>query len=438
MDAQRAQAREVEQQLPVSLRSLICMERFAMHRIEFFQDPSQDAAFDSSYLPQNCGVFALPCYWVERRHVQLYGQQTSANEFSFVEGGQFCDRLLFPVHPTCLEHYQPFLASVRAESAAHDGLTVWAIATSSTRTVLAWPDHRSGDAAFVKLSLTSQVFGDRRLRDKQVASSVGFSSVMQRHHPDLAHLLGYFPESLGFVPRRLPLGGAIVRSIPAELKADETFVAPLFALLSCRDGDPPLLALMAERSRLSITEFVEDVLCARFARLWVTLTARYGLLLEAHAQNLLLATSPTLAAAPRFYYRDFEGLQVDWELRHRCKLAQPEDMPRAARWHDTYATWDSSCSDMVSMKWRTSLSQYLHLVLNELDGSLRKWRAAGLIRWQGSDEETTMTFSRHVLRIVSEISGVPPQRDYNIYSNPNRFVTALLKLRARWMPGPAA
>ncbi len=63
-----------------------------------------------------------------------------------------------------------------------------------------------------------------------------------------------------------------------------------------------------EQSRLRPLEFLEEVLCSKFARLWLNLSLRHGLILEAHAlQDLMLAMTPDLRSAGDFYYRDFEG-----------------------------------------------------------------------------------------------------------------------------------
>src|SRR5690606_38498672 len=109
------------------------------------------------------------------------------------------------------------------------------------------------------------------------------------------------------------------------------------------------------------------------------LSLGHGLILEAHGQDLLLELTPELTAARGFVYRDFEGLQVDWELR-RQRGWPPEDMPHDWSWRETYGSWNYPLSDLVWYKWWISLFNYLRLVLFEVETSLREWHDRGLVR----------------------------------------------------------
>lgn len=417
-------------QLPFSLQQQLMLERFHLHKPELFQDRSRDPDFDPKYFPQNCGAVPLPCYWIERRHLYVLGAQSpSDDELGFFSGDGPNDAVLFPIHPASLANYRDLLVKLAAKDAASDGLRIWGVPTASARTFLAWPDRMPERALFVKTSLHSPIFGDRLLYTWKIARSVGLSKLVQESLDTLPDGLGYFPEGFGFAPRLMPDSGVIVRSIPRRLKTNQLTVAPLFALMGGQQQQPLFLTLL-EQARLRPMEFLEEVLCTRFARLWLEMTLRHGLILEAHGQDLMLAMSPDLRSIDSFYYRDFEGLHVDWELRHQRGLPMPAHMPNSRAWHETYATWGYRYGQLVWYKLRTSLVHYLYFVLAELEQMLRSWQERGLMGGARFDEgQLTEMFSRQMLGLIDESFGVRLRAGYNIHRHLNRFVLELLKVR---------
>jgi siderophore synthetase component len=160
------------------------------------------------------------------------------------------------------------------------------------------------------------------------------------------------------------------------------------------------------------------------------MTLRHGLILEAHGQDLMLALSPDLHPLDRFYYRDFEGLQVDWELRRQHGLSMPANMPNSHAWHETYATWGYNYGQLVWYKLRISLLQYMHCVLAELEQMLRSWQERGILGGARFDEdELTAMFSRKMLELLHELFAVQVPTGYNIHRHLNRFVLQLLRVR---------
>lgn len=421
---------DVLEQLPCSLRQQLTFERFHLHKPELFQNRSRDPAFDPKYFPQNCGAVRLPCYWIERRHLYVFGAQAHVSEeLSFFSGDGPNAAVLFPIHPADVAHYRELLVKLAARDAARDGLRIWGVPTSSTRTFLAWPDRMPERALFVKLSLHSPIFGDRRLYRWKIAHSVGLSGLVQESLDQLPSGLGYFPETFGFAPRLMPDSGVIVRSIPRQIKANQLSVAPLFSLMGGAHARPLFLTVM-EQARMRPLEFLEEVLCSKFARVWLEMTLRHGLILEAHGQDLMLAMSPDLRILDRFYYRDFEGLQVDWELRRRHGLLMPANMPNSRAWHETYATWGYRYGQLVWYKLRISLLQYLHFVLAELEQMLRSWQERGILGGARFNEnDLTAMFSRKMMALIHELFAVRVQVGYNIHHHLNRFVLLLLDVR---------
>jgi hypothetical protein len=413
----------VFEQLPRSLQQQSMFERFHLHKPQTFQNRARDPAFDPKYFPQNSGVVRLPCYWIERRHLYVFGD---SGELGLCASDSPGGAVLFPIHPASVAHYRELLDKLAARDAAADGLRIWGVPTSSTRTFLAWADRRPECAAFVKTSLHSPIFGDRHLYTWQVARSVGLSA-MVHSEPNLPADLQFFPESLGCVIRRRPELGCIVRVIPESIKTNRLTVAPLFALMG---GKQSLFLTLMEQARLRPLEFLEEVLCSKFASLWLNLSLRHGLILEAHAQDLMLAMTPDLRGVGDFYYRDFEGLQVDWELRFRRGLSAPANLPNASKWHETYATWGYRYGQLVWYKLRVSLLQYLHWVLKELEQMLRIWQKRGLMGGSRLDDDAlTAMFSRKMLGLIHDLFAMRATADYNIHHNLNRFLLLLLNVR---------
>lgn len=431
MSAQRIGMESPLEQLPASLRAFSEFERFHLYRTEFFQENVGNEPFDVRYLPQNCGAFKLPCFWVDRDRMLVYGEPPAAGlELRFFDDSATRQRILLPVHPLSVERCCKLLGDIGAEEANVAGPCIWAVPTSSPRTFLVWRDGEPDQAAFVKVSLHAEAFGDRRLGALKVARSVGLSMLFESIGRDCASSVRSFAEPVGFVPRALPDFGVIIRSVPEPVRRNQIHAAPLFALLGGAGERVPLLLSLLQSSVENPHEFVERILCRPFAKLWLEMALGQGVLLEAHGQNMMLALSRDGVPSGEFFYRDFEGLQVDWELRAAKGLAAPQCLPRSFEWHETYATWGYPHSQLIWFKLYISLFDYLHFVLHEVEVSLQDWRERGLIGGPsiGSDE-ITLSFSRHVLTLLAASFGTPPVSEFNLYRNMKKTVALLLRVR---------
>ncbi len=419
--------------LPDSLRTFLKFERFHLHRADKYQVLSRDPAFDTHYLPQRSAAFQLPCYFVRRKRVQIFGDQR-VTTFKWAFGYPPDDIVLFAVHPTALRDHAEFLSKSQAEPSSAFGVKIWAVPTSSTRTVVAWEDRSPEKAIFLKTSLTSPLFGDRRLTEAVVARSVGMSALLSYVGCELPEDLRFMPEPAGIVPKGYRDTGLIVREIPEEIRKGTIIPVPLFALASHGPDQRPLLLTIAERAGLKLNDFLEDVLCRNFSAMWVDLTMRAGLCLEAHGQDLLLALSSDLVPINRFYYRDFEGLQVDWGLRASFGKTSPTALPRADRFFDTYYTWGHPCSQLAWYKLHVSLYGYVHLVLREIDESISTWASGGLIdRAVLRRESLTSMFSRHLRLSLGSLADVRDSGNYDICNDLSRFVRFLMRVRRELM-----
>lgn len=433
MSADESHGGEAIYQLPAGLREWLVLERFHLHQISSYQRLDRDPGFDKKYLPQHSCAFRLPCFLVPRKHLHVFGSQQQDPY-----GMRFCSDIapegfvLFPIHPLALDEYQPFLLKAGGLDAARVGIRLWALPTSSTRTLLAWLDGVPDTAVFVKTSLTSTMFGDRRVHRTRAGRSVGLSDMVVAERDALPPELRYLRESLAFTARTTPGTGAIIRSVPREIVRGAVRVAPLFSLLGGEESEhEPLLLTILERMEVPAVQLIDDVLCKPFAKLWLDLCLGFGWILEAHAQDLLLELTPQLRPTGKLFYRDFEGMQVDWELRRRLGRPTPDDLPNAWQWRDAYDTWGASrYCDLIWYKWRISLVQFLHMVLHETELSLQHWHRHGLIGDPlCKPGELTLAFSRHLFELIEHRFGMRVGAPYDIHRSLNRFLLLLGKLR---------
>lgn len=431
MSAQEIGSEDVTEQLPRALRQWLQLERFNLHKPDFFQCTSGDSDFDTRYLPQHSGAFQLPCFLVRSRSMYLFGRQPRLLPWLSAAGQTGSEWVLFPVHPSALTHYQEFLRASDARSIAAEGVWIWALPTSSTRTLLAWPDGRPEAATFVKTSLHSRIFGDRRVLRRMAGRSVGLSQMVANERSELPQQLCFLPESFAVCPRQEPHAGAVIREIPTELLDSRRRLVPLFSLLGGSGAHVPMLRTILERSDDPPLQFVHDVLCEPFARLWLELSLKFGWILEAHGQDLLLECSSDLNFSGRWYYRDFEGLQVDWELRRALNRPMPQRLPNAWSWRDAYDSWgDYPFASSLWFKWHISLTQYLSLVLHETETSLREWQRQQLIGGPACrEDEVTMMFSECMFAAIERMFGVQVGPAFNIYRSMNRFLILVTRLR---------
>lgn len=424
-------------ELRESLRVFLRFEQQNLWRAGRFRYPSAQAGAEAWYLPERSPTFRLPCFRVRRKHVYVYGKQDSADGgMRIVEGDGADGTVLFPIHPAELGHYREFLDHVRAEDAAQRGVCLWATPTSSTRTLVVWPEGRPDAAVFAKLSLQSHLLGDRRLTRGRVAGSVGLSSLVQQCRGELPLGVSFLPESLGFTPRYIPESGVVFRFLPEEIRDGTVLLAPIFALMGGSVQSPSLLVQLLENGRSSTWEALREMLLSGFARIWVDLVFDLGLILEAHGQDLLLGLAPDLAPKGGFYYRDFEGLTVDWGLRRARGIRDPECMPHASEWFCTYETWGYPLYQLVSHKLLISLFDYLHLFLVDLESVLRSLPGNGVTAERCLQEGTlTYQFSYHLRNVIYEKFGMREAHEYDVHSHLARFVKFLMRVRGEIVGG---
>ena len=423
-------------ELPTHLQALVGFEQRNLWRVEKYRANLAVSDFDEMYLPERRGVFFLPCSSVRREDLYVYGDG---------EGLRYGIRelvhdvrdntFILPVHPAEFARQTELLPTQHAESAARDSIRLLATPMSSTRTLLAWPEGHPESAFFTKLSLMSRLFGDRRLDRRKVAASVWRSQLVGKLMRQLPPEMGYFAEPWGIVRRNQPERGLLFRAIPEELRGGKELLAPLFALMGGGRESPPLALQLIVRYGNDGFAALKDILLCKFAKLWVDLVFDFGILLEAHGQDLLLTWSPAATPQGRFYYRDFEGMAVDWALCRARGLPEPGGL-HAWEWFSTYETCGYRLYQLVSVKMISSLFDYLHLVLGELESAVLEWQASGAIaRGTVREGELTFVFSRCLRYAIQEKFGMSEGENYDIRHRLARFVKFLMQVRRDVMNG---
>jgi len=85
---------------------------------------------------------------------------------------------------------------------------------------------------------------------------------------------------------------------------------------------------------------------------------------------------------------------------------------------------------------RTSLFDYLYLMLTELESALLEWQASGVMAGEKvSEGELTFLFSRYLRKAIQEKFGMREAEEYNIHHHLNRFVKFLMRVRREIMTG---
>ena len=104
----------------------------------------------------------------------------------------------------------------------------------------------------------------------------------------------------------------LLRDLPSD--SDGRFAVPLFSLFA-RHVRRSLLMILADLNRTPPFDFIHQHLIRPFARHWVALAVRSGIVTEPHAQNLHLEVDLNAVPTGRFVHRDLEDLSVDFAFR---------------------------------------------------------------------------------------------------------------------------
>jgi len=328
------------------------------------------------YMPESRRLVTLQSWWIDARHFAILRGNVPSDVQRFFfrrKSGRLQVRLL--VHPVSGEHYREFIRS--AATRGTRPTTVFGKPLSSARTMLILDrDRRAVGPFFAKISVAANIADCRRTLERlAVARSVGTTMLFDRARASLPWSFDYFPEPLGLLPNGMDRGGMLVRHLPHAISSNVHWI-PLFALYAQpRRSGFALLPAMARAAGLGTVEFVLEALLRPFAEHWLTMAIDEGIVLEPHAQNLLLEIGSEGLPTGRFVHRDFEDVYVDYRHRALCGLPLPTRVPLARNFRVTYMQGTHEHRRELE----DNLDYFLAGIIYNIDRRLRSWRAAGLI-----------------------------------------------------------
>ena len=273
---------------------------------------------DYKYSPESHEWFKLKSYWVPIENMEVEKYYTDSNKYLLDYLIQN-NKVLFIVHPICENLYTDF-------EKYEKGPSLNAFATSSTRTVLVYPDDNPKLLFFAKLSLDKKNFDKLVSRDETFFSIIS-SQLFESGKTFLPKNFKYFPEILGIFPKtekNRKIGGMIIRQIPSELLKSEINLMPMFALYTRqKNGKIPIIS-MIEKSQLNNLNWIQKYLITPFTIQFLELQINNGIITESHGQNLLIQINDYEII--NFYYRDLDGVEFDLEYREKIGISTPENV----------------------------------------------------------------------------------------------------------------
>lgn len=278
---------------------------------------------DSAFLPDSHRAsFKVGAYWVKERFVRVFrGTSLGSVERYFFREFRGSREVLFLVHPTSSYLYSTFLRDSAASEAFPESGGLRVSPTSSTRTVLVWPQQWITEPFFAKLSLDGTIGEvDRKLTSEALARSVGVSQIIHAASPDLPNNFKFLSETLAITPNQAKGYGFLVRPVPIGITSNDFELVPFFSLYSRLRGSSMLEKIIRGSGKNAI-EFLTENLLTPFAKQWTRLVVEEGFIPEPHAQNLLMEFDSQGLSTGVFVHRDLESFFID--LTHRRQTGKP-------------------------------------------------------------------------------------------------------------------
>ncbi|MGZ3721727.1 MAG: IucA/IucC family C-terminal-domain containing protein [Bdellovibrionales bacterium] len=275
---------------------------------------------DPFYAPEAKNIFDLLGVWIPENQLQVFKSSRVdlqiREEFTRQTGNG--KEYLFLIHPESMDLYEEILQK------NYERETFRAVATASSRSLLIWKRGDESRPMIGKVSLNKEVGESlRTIKGTEAASSMGVSMTLGGTK-DLPENILIMDETMSMIPVGMERGAMILRSFPPEFFSGKTQFFPLFALYG--DKNPGLLLNLLKRAKTDPAEYVRAHIIAPFVKLWAKMAVDQGILLEPHAQNILMEMSDG-ELTDRFGLRDFGGFNIDFELRKRRSQFVPAELP---------------------------------------------------------------------------------------------------------------
>jgi hypothetical protein len=298
-------------------RALLYMERYVDEGTRTYSPFGAKSEVGQDYQPRSeRPFFELVSVFAPKGQVDIFEADPERRIRDFYVRS---DEVRFLVHPETwadskIDHMQELHALPRGEP-------IEVAPTASTRTVLTARTTGSVPHHFIKLHYPRRISRfNRRLRRKNIRNSVDATR-------DLEHLrfekFAYLPDTLGFTFANgcNPWGFLIREEVPRPYH-EGRFLIPYFSLYSGdlhHPDDRPLLVQMIDSLGVEPQAFVIDKIMIPVLECWAKVVRERGILLESHAQNILLEIDANFRPC-RVVHRDFD-VWVDPEARRQRGLA---------------------------------------------------------------------------------------------------------------------
>jgi len=297
-------------------QALLYMERYVDEGTRTYSPFAAKSEAAPEYQPRSGRPsFELITVFAPQSQVSIFQADPQRNLLEFYVSSE---RVRFLIHPEIWA--SSGIDNLDELHALRRGEPLQVAPTASTRTVLTTETPANVPRHFVKLHYPRRISRfSRRLRRINIRNSV------EATH-DLAHVrfdkFAYLPDSLGFTygDGGNPWGFLVREGTPRPFRGARLLV-PYFALYGGdlhNPEDRPLLVQMIERLGAEPQSFVIDEIMIPVLDCWAKVVRERGILLESHAQNLLLEIDSDFRPR-RVVHRDFD-VWSDAEARKQAGL----------------------------------------------------------------------------------------------------------------------
>lgn len=365
------------------------------------------------FAPEAGNVFRLYGFWIDEKEFKSYASHMPANldkTFRRVVDGRR-PQILFLVHP---ESYK-FYAS-RFDLASFERETFLATATASSRSLIVWKPGHEQDVFVAKVSLDANIGGvDRTIKGVEAAMSVGTNEILTGAK-DLPGNFKFFEENFSAIPKGMDRGAMIIRSIPPQIVSGQQSFIPLFAVYAQpADGSTPLLLTwLKNHPEQTPRDFVRQRLLEPFLRQWVKLAVEEGILMEPHAQNVMIGLDEKGEPQDVFLHRDFGGFNIDMAYRNQIGLSVPGHLPTF-----TGQVSKDYYQDAHLRNLSTSINSYFDAgFAHNIQGALMNWSSEGKIPSGMSHGEISQMITQILSSELSRYQGQPVEiRNHSYYQD---------------------
>lgn len=286
--------------------------------------------------PFEIGYIEIP---IERLNTEISSvSEEILKQHFFVENSN--NKLIrFFIHPDSEHLYKPLIKEVGGYKGFYS-----ALATASTRTVLAWdPTRPDAKPVFIKLSLAQTqdrlgriIPGWEVRRSVQLTETANNDIKLEKSNPNKVALI---PEVAGayvksqenlkfFVDSdqgQVSEHGYILRDASFIENNKTRLVVPMFWLFSKgKNGKPPIIEAWekstyytnkTDKQVTSFNYFVMDFFINPFIKQNLPLMIKQGIVPQIHGQNVVLVLDPKTLKLEKILHRDIGSMKADYRLR---------------------------------------------------------------------------------------------------------------------------